>query len=255
MATRRRAPGGKRARTPIWAEPAPGTRRPRLTRDQIAMAALSIADSEGIEALSMRRVADELDVGTMTLYYYVRTKQDLLALMDDALMAEAVVPPDELPTDWRRAITAIARASRDAFLHHPWALHMRSLGIGPNSMRHMEQSMAAVASLPLDDHGKMDLLAIIDDFVFGHALRMSDPIMSSIVDPRAARAITSFTASQVATGAFPLLEALLGDDEPLEAFYRIARWMADEGRFDRGLEAILDGFEARIGRRPRKATP
>jgi len=112
----------------------------------------------------------------------------------------------------------------------------------------MEQSTRAVSTLPLDDHAKMELIAIVDDFVFGHALRMSDPMMSAIIEPRTARAITSFTKAQVATGEFPLIEALLGDEEPLEAFYRIAKWLADDGRFDRGLEAILDCFEARITR-------
>ena len=248
MARPRRAPGRKRARTPIWAEPAPGTRHPRLTREQIAMAALAIADSEGIEAVSMRRVAEELDAGTMTLYYYVRTKQDLLVLMEDALMAETIVPPHLLTGDWRRAVTAIARTSRDAFIRHPWSLHMRDVGVGPNGLRHMEQSMRAVSTLPLDDRAKMELIAIVDDFVFGHALRMSDPMMSAIIDPRTARAISSFTKAQVATGEFPLIKALLGDEEPLEALYRIAKWLADDGRFDRGLEAILDGFEARIAR-------
>ena len=212
------------------------------------MAALAIADSEGIEAVSMRRVAEELDAGTMTLYYYVRTKQDVLVLMEDALMAETIVPPHLLVDDWRRAITAIARASRDAFLRHPWSLHMPDTGVGPNGMRHMEQSMRAVSTLPLDDHGKMDLIAIVDDFVFGHALRMSDPMMSVITDPRTARAVSSFTKAQVATGEFPLIEALFGDEEPLEALYRIAKWLADDRRFDRGLEAILDGFESRISR-------
>jgi AcrR family transcriptional regulator len=242
----------KKRVAPIWTEPAPGERRRKVTREQIADVALAIADSEGIESVSMRRVAEELDVGTMTLYYYVRTKDDLLSLMDDALMGETVIPPGKLPTEWRPAITAIARSSRDAFIRHPWSLHMKGFGIGPNGMRHMEQSMRAVATLPLDQHGKMDLIAIVDDFVFGHALRMSDSMVSAIADPRAARSITKFTASQIATGEFPLIEALLGDDDPLEAFYRVAKWMEDEGRFDRGLEAILDGFEARIARKKKR---
>jgi hypothetical protein len=73
-------------------------------------------------------------------------------------------------------------------------------------------------------------------------------MMSVIVDPRTARAITSFIKAQVATGEFLLTEALLGDEEPREALYRIAKWLADDGRFDRGIEAILDGFESRITR-------
>lgn len=252
MARRNRAADKKRVAAPIWTEPEPGTRRTKVTREQIAQAAVAIADSESIEAVSMRRVAEELGVGTMTLYYYVRTKNDLLSLMDDALMAETVLPPDKLPTDWRAAMTAVARSSRDAFIRHPWSLHMIGSGIGPNGMRHMEQSLRAVSSLPLDRQGQMELLAIVDDFVFGYALRMSDPLIGAFADPRAARSITEFTSSQLATGEFPMIETMLGDEEPVDAFYRIAKWMEDDTRFDRGLEAILDGFEARIARKKKR---
>ena len=67
-------------------------RKSRLTRERIAAIALAVADQDGFEAVSMRRIAKELDVGTMSLYYYVKTKDDLISMMDDALMAEALVP-------------------------------------------------------------------------------------------------------------------------------------------------------------------
>lgn len=66
---------------PISLRPEPGERKPRLTRDRIAEAALAIADRAGFEAVSMREVAGRLGAGTMTLYHYVRTKDDLVALM------------------------------------------------------------------------------------------------------------------------------------------------------------------------------
>lgn len=119
-------------------------------------------------------------------------------------------------------------------------------------MRHMEQSMRAVESLGLDKQGKMELLAIVDDFVFGHALRMSESMVAAIADPRTARSITKFTKAQIATGDFPLIAALLGEEDPIEAFYRIAKWLADEDRFDVGLETILDGFEARLARKKKR---
>src|SRR4029079_6731129 len=119
----RRKPPNRARRAPIRARPAPGTRRPSLSRDLIAATALEIADREGFEAVSMRRIAEKLGAGTMTLYHYMRTKADLLALMDDAIMAEALVPAGELPTDWRGAVAAVARRSRDAYLRHPWAFY------------------------------------------------------------------------------------------------------------------------------------
>jgi len=96
------------SRAPIWMRPAPGTRQPKLTRERIAEVALALADAEGFEEVSMRRIATELEVGTMTLYYYVKTKDDLIALMDDAIASAIVIPAEELPKTWRAAILRIA---------------------------------------------------------------------------------------------------------------------------------------------------
>ncbi len=240
-----------RDRAPIWARPAPGARRPRLTRERIAEVALAIADSEGFEAISMRRVAEELGAGTMTLYHYMRTKDDLLALMEDALMAEALVPVDELPSDWREALSAIARRSRDAFARHPWALQaVQSAQLGPNGMRHIEQSLAAVSTAPLGPAEKVALCGVIDDFVFGFVLRSIEP-------PRvSARAINQVVSQQLATGRFPHLAAYIGEDRPAVALARAAAWMSDEARFEFGLQARLDavtGSRGLVTRSPRGA--
>src|ERR1700726_4865942 len=96
------------------------SRKPRLTREKIATTALAIADEEGFTAVSMRRVAQELQVGTMSLYYYVKTKDDLIAVMDDALMGEALLA--SLPKDWQRAMMEIAKRTHAVFIRHPWAL-------------------------------------------------------------------------------------------------------------------------------------
>src|SRR5271163_4622157 len=102
-------PGGETPRQAelIWSRPEPSSRKAGLTRDQIAAAALRLADSEGLDALSMRRMASELGVGTMTLYYYVRTKDELLSLMHNALAGELLVPGGELPSEWRSALELI----------------------------------------------------------------------------------------------------------------------------------------------------
>src|SRR5690242_20125308 len=110
------------SKAPIWAVAAPGARKPRFSREQIAQTALQIADSQGFEALSMRRVAEELGAGTMTLYYYVRTKDDLLALVEDALMGETADACEALPKTWRPAIRKLATATRTTYVRHPWAL-------------------------------------------------------------------------------------------------------------------------------------
>lgn len=192
----------------------------KLSRDTIAAAALSIADAEGFEAVSMRRVAQELNVGTMSLYYYVKTKADLIAAMDDALMGEVLL--SSLPGNWREALTVIALRTRGVFLRHPWALYsMLSASPGVNAMRHMEQCLQALAGTTMTTREKLALLAIIDDFVFGYALREagSDPK----VDLKFARA-------QLATGAFPRLKQAFGK----------GRLPAMPDRFQIGLRALLD---------------
>jgi AcrR family transcriptional regulator len=191
----------------------------RLNRQKIAAVALAIADQEGFEAVSMRRVAEELKVGTMSLYYYVQTKDDLIAAMDDALMGEALLP--SLPKGWRRALLAIARGTHAIFIRHPWALvAMLTAPPGLNAMRHMEQCLEALAETSMTAKQKLTLLAIVDDFVFGHALR--EAASDAAIDVKSATA-------QLATGAFPRLAEMFGG----------GCFDANEDRFERGLRALL----------------
>src|ERR671918_360807 len=106
---------GRRDEGPIFARPAPGSRRPAYTREQIAQTAIAIADAEGFDAVSMRRIAAELGAGTMTLYHYVRGKDELVALISDTIMSEIVVPDDELPDGWREGMAEIARRTLAIF--------------------------------------------------------------------------------------------------------------------------------------------
>jgi AcrR family transcriptional regulator len=196
-------------------------KRLQLSREKIAAAALAIADAEGFEAVSMRRVAQELEVGTMSLYYYVKTKDDLIAVMDDALMAEALLP--SLPKGWRRAITEIATRTHSVFLRHPWALvSMLSAPPGLNAMRHMEQCLEALAETSMTAKKKLTLLAMVDDFVFGHALR--EAASDATVD-------LEFASAQIATGAFPRLAEVFAG----------GRIDAGKDRFKVGLRVLLEG--------------
>jgi AcrR family transcriptional regulator len=233
---------------PIWTQPAPGTRRPRFSREQIASAGLRIADREGFAALSMRRVADELGAGTMTLYHYVRTKDDLIALLNDAIMGELVIPEPNLATHWRAALAQIAHRSRAAFDRHPWALHaLHGTRFGPNGMRHVEQSLAAVANTGMSPADQMALLHAVDNYVFGYALRATDERMRLRHSGRDLDAIVEFTTAQVATGHYPHITRLLGPGSPAAGWRRVMKTMADRDRFEDGLAIILDGAGHRFG--------
>jgi AcrR family transcriptional regulator len=97
----------------------------RMERAEIVSAAVRIADADGVDAVSMRRLADELGVATMTPYTHVASKDELLDLMRDAVAAEMLLP-EPLPEDWRAALRAIADRTRAAYEAHPWCLDSRS---------------------------------------------------------------------------------------------------------------------------------
>jgi AcrR family transcriptional regulator len=236
---------------PIWVRPEPGTRRARFSREQIAAAALAIADAEGFEAVSMRRIAAELGAGTMSLYRYISAKDDLMALMDDALIGEFLVPEGELPADWRAAVTLIARQTRAAFLRHPWAVvALQGRGaagqdgsFGPNGLRHFEQSLAALDGAPLDIAAKLELLTIVDDYVMGSVLRAGEMQGRNQIDPEAAAPVMEFITAQLATGEFPRISAL-SQDPAAAALTEPGRV---EARFERGLALLIEHAAGVLG--------
>jgi len=241
---------------PVWMRPAPGERKPAYSRDQIVATALAIADAEGFEAVSMRRIATELGAGTMTLYHYIRTRDELTALMGEAIMGEIVIPDDELPEGWREGMAEIARRTRRIFTRHPWIMeHFDDEDggpAGPNGLRHMEQSLAVAARSGLGSDAQLEIVALVDDYVIGHAMRArgDEKMLEGVEGPAAERleAMFAYLASQLATGEFPHLRAIAGDDMR-EAFFRVAYMNVDEQRFERGLAILLDGIELDIGRR------
>ena len=228
----------------IWFRDEPASRRPAHTRADIARAAIEIADSEGFDAVSMRRVAQRLGAGTMTLYHYVRNKDELISLMTDAIMGEVLVPEDELSDDWRTALTQIATRTRDIFARHHWVFERFGDGRpGPNDMRHFEQSLAAVSSLGLDRDETFDLIGQVDDYVFGYALR---ELQEREEHERGwPDEVVEFLQRELDTGRYPLISQFFGNDADA-GISEVIELINSEGRFDRGLKRLLDGIEANL---------
>jgi AcrR family transcriptional regulator len=233
---------------PIWARPAPGERRPSYSREQIAETAIAIADAEGFETVSMRRIAAELGAGTMSLYHYVRSKDELVALVSDSIMAEIVIPDDELPAGWREGMAEIARRTLAIFRRHPWIIEHMGEGdpdsTGPSVLRHVEQTMAVASRSGLDLEGQFELAAIVDDYVFGHAMRAYHGARFGPEGDAKSRldAMLAYLTEQLGSGEYPHLQAIAGDD-PAAGFARIGHLTSDEDRFERGLQRVLDGLE------------
>jgi AcrR family transcriptional regulator len=241
---------------PIWARPeATGRRAPR-SRDDIAQAAISVADADGIEAVSMRRVAAELGLGTMSLYHYVRSKDELVDLMSDGIMAGQLVDDAELEKGWRAGLRAIGHATRRNFQRHPWmgdAMRPRPSSVpGPNALRHIEQSLAAVADTGLDAQGQMDLIAAIDDYVIGFVIRSQRFAEEEEQSPGQEWLEQMFQhmRERIESGSYPHLQrALEANRAEGRSDEDLARMATDERRFERGLERILDGIELELQRR------
>lgn len=224
----------------VWMRAEPGSRRPRLSREQIAAVAVRIADAEGIDAVSMRRIATELDAGTMTLYHYVRTKDELMALVTDAVMHELVLT-DELPAGWREAMRVIAHRSRDTLTRHPWMLDIADdPAIGPNSVRHFDQCLEAVRDLDVPLGAKLDVLMAVDEYVFGYCLHQRTTFDE---DSAATAEMMTYVGELVRSGDFPELARLVDADGLAATWSRIHVHAHDPERFDRNLQRLLDGIE------------
>jgi AcrR family transcriptional regulator len=229
----------------VWTRVEPGARRPRLSRNEIAEAAVRIADAEGFDAVSMRRIAADLDAGTMTLYHYVRTKDELLMLVVDAVMGEVVVPPDQpLPTDWRDAITVIARRSRNAMSAHPWILDIsEGPAMGPNSVRHFDQSVQAMVGLKADLRTKLDVITAVDEYVFGYCLHERNNFRAD-TGPR--HEFVDYITELVSGGEYPALAGLIRSEGATRLWTTLSAHANDPGRFERNLRRLLDGIAASL---------
>jgi AcrR family transcriptional regulator len=240
---------------PIWNRPEPGARKPRFTREQLAATAMAIADTEGIDAVSMRRVATVLGAGTMTLYHYVKNKAELLALMDDAMMGELIVPDDELPDDWRGGLAAIARATHGTHARHPWVSEYKgddqSPG-GPNGLRHFEQSLSVAAKTGLPVDHQIDIIVQLDEYTLGFASR--ERAMPSVGEAMEHMGVfpeeeIDYMYRELDTGAYPHIQALMGDrDSVIDVFRHFVDLMLNPDRFERGLNRLLDGIALDIER-------
>ena len=224
----------------LWMRPEPGSRKPRFSRDDIAAAALHIADTEGFEALSMRRLATELGSGTMTLYHYVRTKDELLALLHDAVMGELLIPDDDLPREWRSALLMIAERSRASWQRHPWALDIQIEPTpGPNGAKHFEQSLQAVSSYPGTLAERVELTTAVDEYVLGYCwFSRSNAPGTGASD----RDMLAYMNALLASGEYPVLQALRDEHGLAPLLRELDVALSDGGRFRRNLERLLDGF-------------
>jgi AcrR family transcriptional regulator len=162
-----RAAKTRGAQASVWDLPEHGTRGPRPRHDRAAITAIAvrIADAEGLEAVTMRRVAGELGIAVMSLYNYVPAKDHLAQLMTDQLAGEYDYPVTPA-RDPRAAIADLASQARDIAGRHPWlaGLMQRPLPPGPNGLRYLDYFLGQLAGSGLGTGAKLEAIAMISGF-------------------------------------------------------------------------------------------
>jgi AcrR family transcriptional regulator len=253
--------GGEPARLPpgldlLWGRRERGKRGPRpgLSADAIVEAAVRLADAEGLEAVSMARVAHELGFTTMSLYRHVASKEELLQLMWDAsaLGAESLVLEGD---GWRPRLRMWATVQREALDRHPWItkMPMAAPPAAPNSLIFVERGLETLDGTGLADADKLRILGLLSSYTLTDARMAYDAV-------RAARAAGGGAGEAGGSGALWTFEALLRelvDEKTYPRLHRIA-WSpesdsqpSEREEFLFGVDRILDGVQALIDRAAR----
>jgi AcrR family transcriptional regulator len=209
--------------------------RTPLNRDRILAAAVELADRDGVEALTMRRLGEVLGFEAMSLYRHVANKRDLLDGMLDLVLAEWELPDGE--GDWAAAIRTSARSVHDALRRHRWSaqLLMTSVHVRPARLRYMEYLLARLHDAGFDADTTYHVYHLLDGYIFGLSLWE-----------------IAYTAIPVdADVVTKLMQAIPWDDYPHLAAHRDQHMVEGPHRepssFDVGLDLILDGLRTRLG--------
>ena len=244
----------------LWGRRGPGKRGPRpgLSADAIVDAAIRLADAEGLEGVSMARVAAELGFTTMSLYRYVDSKDELLQLMWNASARGAETLALE-GDGWRARLRMWAIVQRDMIDLHPWIsqMPMAAPPVAPNSLAFVERGLATMDGTPLADADKLRFIGLISSYTMSEARMAYDAL-------RAARdaAAADSGGEPAPPWTFDALLRELADEATYPRLYRIA-WTPPGGsgsgegpgagvdgppserdEFLLGIDLILDGIQA-----------
>jgi AcrR family transcriptional regulator len=219
-------------------------RKPSLSVERIVAAGIALADREGLEAVSMRRVAQELGGGTMSLYRHVPGKGELLDLMFDRVVAESVdLPEDAGAEGWRARLEALSWQSWRVYLRHPWLLQISPARppLGPGVLDSYHVLLEAVDGIGLDGAEMNATVTVVSDFVAGAARRTLDSAQA------AARTGESDEVWWSARSSF-WEEWFDADRYPIIARIYAEGGYEEEGEdmFAYGLARMLDGIQARV---------
>ena len=232
----------------LWRRDEPGRRgpKPRHTINDIGAAAVAIADADGLDAVSMARVAQHVGLTTMALYRYVDSKDDLiLAMVNEAY---GMPPPARRSNaGWRTKLARWATANRDALRRHPWIVQIpiNEPPLAPAPLRWMERGLAAFDGTALTQQDRLSSLLLAEVYVRGQT-QLSSQLAAT--DPAAARAADELYGRRLGElldeDEFPFVSTALGSGSLTDSGGDFAD---DEFLF--GLQTVLDGIAALVERR------
>lgn len=221
--------------------------KPGLSVEEVVLAAVEVADAEGIAALSMRRVAERLGASTMSLYTYVPSKAELIDVMLDAVLGEAVGTND-VAGGWREGLASVARENWALHHRHPWTLQVAAMSrppLGPNAIAKYDYELRVVDGIGLTDVEMDSVLTLVLGYVQG-AARTS-------VEAAEAEKRTGKTDEQWWSANAPLLEKVFDPGRyPTASRVGRAAGEAHQGAYDPGyafefgLRRVLDGIEVLV---------
>jgi AcrR family transcriptional regulator len=189
-----------------------------------------IADAEGLAGLTMRRVATELGMATMTLYNYLPTKDHLAQLVLDKLAAEYTYPSAP-PADKRSAIAELARQAREIARRHPWAARLTQLPYppGPNGLRYLDYFLGLLDGSRLDTGARLEVIALISGFATMYGAMQAAMDGQGVTGAQHADMHARAFARAAASGQYPNLAAALTTAGPVRSRpskHAITRWSA-----------------------------
>lgn len=218
-----------------------------LSIERIVETAIAVADQDGLPAVSMSRIASELGFTTMSLYRYVTSKDDVLALMQDAVCDIVIPAEDDRDDDWRVGLRRWSMASIEVIQAHPWFPDIPISGIPlmPNNLAVLDWGLREMRDLPLTDAEKMSTALLLSSYARASGIVERDVRRSranGATPPQSGEAFTAALAELVTAERFPDLAPLV-----VSGSYTDAEDEQDDFAF--GLERILDGIERYIATR------
>ena len=229
------------------ARPQPATEpRARLSKDRVLEAAVALAVRDGIESLSMRKLADELGAGAMSLYHHVPNKERLLDGMVDIVFGEIELPPTGV--DWRTAMRRRATSTREVLNRHRWAVGLMESrrSPGPASLRLHNAVLGCLREGGFSVEMTIHAYSVLDAYIYGFALQEKSVPFD---DAEEGAAVAVEQAREFAERAQEQQSAALAEEFPYLAEV-VAGHVAEVGfdfktAFEYGLDLILDALERR----------